>query len=677
MLPTPDNGFLLGGMGLKTRTSFDDYWVVKIDATGKPLWQKSYGGNHIKSMAATPDGNYLLAGDSFDEFTENRSEAAKGGSSDYWLIKIDNEGHKIWDKTLGGFGKDDFPKVVVAPDGGYVMGGTSGSNNSGDKSQVNPGYWIIKIKEDQPTPTAWNMRYGGTGTDNLTSTIKTQDGGYLSGGYTNSGVSGDKSQSSQGKNDYWIVKSDKYGKKLWDKRFGGSEEDYLHRVIQTHDGGYLLAGSSFSSKSGDKSEDSKGNEDYWLVKTDAQGNKEWDKTFGGSGEEELVKVIQLSTGEYILGGHSNSPFSGDKTQVSQGGKDYWILKISNSGTIIWDKCFGGNGAETLSSFLQTPDGGYLLGGSSLSGKSGDKTQVSHGASDYWVVKTDMQGNLVWEKTFGGSDTDEAYSIGLSSNQNYYVAGTSNSGKSGDKTQESKGGNDYWLVTLDQEGNKLWDKTFGGSKDDKLTASTLNGQDHYVLAGHSNSDASGDKTQVSHGESDYWVVTVDQQGNLVQDQRYGGSDTEELRTVTPTKDGGLLLAGQSDSGVSGDRTQPSQGNFDYWLVKVAPVTNTMVAARQASLTKEPAVITEPLNLQAYPNPFQEKVTVRFSVEATQIVSLEAYDSQGQKVATLFQGPAQAKQPYEVEWQAKNQAAGLYFLRLQTAGKIQHQKLFLTR
>ncbi|RDC64875.1 T9SS type A sorting domain-containing protein [Adhaeribacter pallidiroseus] len=703
LIATMDGGYLLGGIsqldkgGDKTENNrgINDYWVVKVNATGNKEWDKTIGGagrDELFSLLATSDGGYLLGGYSASNISGEKSQVHRGSCGndivncgpDYWVVKITNTGQKVWDKTIGGKDASILDETITAmvttPDGGYLLAGYSNSDRGGDKSESTRGfldYWVVKIKEEQPNITAWNMRYGGTGQDNLTSVIKTYDGGYLSGGYTNSGASGDKTQPSQGQNDYWIVKSDKNGQQIWDKRYGGSEDDYLNRVIQTQDGGYLLAGSSLSGKSGDKSQASKGNLDYWLVKTDAQGNKEWDKTYGGSGEEELVKVIQLRTGEYVLGGHSNSPISGDKTQAAQGGRDYWLIKISKNGTLIWDQRYGGSMEEKLGSFIETPDGGYLLGGSSLSGKTGDKSQVSQGASDYWVVKTDKNGKLVWEKTFGGNQQDQVYSVGMNSAKNYFISGTSSSGKSGNKTQASQGGKDYWLVTLDEKGTKLWDRTFGGSKDDELRASTFTSQGHYVLAGHSSSEVSGDKTQASQGESDYWIVEVDQQGNQVQDLRYGGSGTEELRTVTPTKDGGLLLAGRSNSGVSGDRTQTSQGSTDYWLVKVAPQTSPMVAERTATLAEELQVKSKAFILQAYPNPFQGQITIRFSVETTQPVNLTAYDSEGRKVVTLFQGEAQAKHVQQVEWQAKNQVGGLYFLRLQTDGKVQYHKVLLTR
>jgi len=466
-------------------------------------------------------------------------------------------------------------------------------------------------------------------------------------------------------------------KKLWDKRYGGSGDDYLNRMIQTQDGGYLLGGSSLSGKSGDKTEASQGDRDFWIVKVDKQGTKEWDKTFGGSGYDELKKVIQLASGEYMLGGYSNSPLSGDKSQNSQGDNDYWLVKISSDGTKVWDKRYGGSLDETLGSFTETRNGGFLLGGTSLSGKSGDKSQASQGGSDYWAVKTDKDGNLLWEKTYGGKGSDEVYSVRRSQGDNLYLAGTSESGISGDKGQKSQGGKDYWLIKLDENGTKLWDRTFGGSKDDELRASTFTDEGHYFLAGHSSSGASGDKSQASQGASDYWVVHVDADGEKIADQRFGGSGAEELRTVFRTNDGGLLLGGRSDSGVSGDRTQPSQGGTDYWLVKVGPVTTVARGARATTLVAEPIKPDQLVNLMAYPNPIQEKATVSFTLPEKQFAQVKVFDLRGREIKTLFQGQAQANQTYQLEWQARNQGTGMYLLQLQTSTKRHQQKLLLAR
>ncbi|QNF32253.1 T9SS type A sorting domain-containing protein [Adhaeribacter swui] len=734
LITTADGGYLLGGYSNaeqgaeksdanqgtnENNAYYHDYWVVKINDKGVKAWDKTYGGliysdrdnggSYLASITTTPDGNYILAGTSNSEKGKDKTESSRVGEpypypvdeengiitainpsrNDYWVLKINTEGTKKWDRTLGSRDYDTLQVVVPTPDGGFLLGGSSVAGIGGDKtaaardttnpfSQDQGDFWLVKIADESvPLAKQWNMRYGGMDTDNFTSVIKTSDGGYLSGGYTNSAVSGDKTQGSQGKNDYWIVKSDKNGYKLWDKRFGGNDQDYLNRVIQTADGGYLLAGSSFSGKSGDKSEGSKGNRDFWVIKTDALGNKQWDKTYGGTGEDELEKVVQLASGEYVLGGYSSSPVSGDKTQSSQGGTDFWLVKISATGIKIWDKRYGGTANEDLGSFTETSDGGFFLGGSTVSGKGGDKTQSSRGASDFWAVKTDKDGNLVWEKTFGGDGQDGAFSVRQIPDGNFYLAGSTSSKASGEVSQTSRGELDYWLIKLDKQGTKLWDKRFGGSKNDVLRASTYTNQGHYILAGTSYSNTGGDKTQDSQGAGDYWVVEVDENGNKVQDQRYGGNGEDELRTITPTKDGGLLLGGRSNSGVSGDRTQPSQGSTDYWLVKVAPANAAQVAAQAAPLGPEEPFPAELTHLAAYPNPFQERVTVRFSLLQTQAATLRILDNQGQPVATLFQGEAQANKKYEVEWQAGKQENGLYLLQLQTSSGQNTQKLILAK
>ncbi|QMU31030.1 T9SS type A sorting domain-containing protein [Adhaeribacter radiodurans] len=723
LVPTTDGGFLLAGSsnadkgGEKSEENLlwndyeetarlRDYWVVKIDGQGNKKWDKIYGGIHqfeyndygtyyytgdseLKSIIPTSNNEFILAGTSDSDIGKDKSENSRRDIEtekidqrlyDYWVVKIDGSGQKKWDKTIGGLNNDFLAAILPVSENEYLLGGTSVSGIGGDKSESSRGnqdYWLVKVKDlTAPVSDAWNLRYGGTGNEGFTAIIKTSDGGYLSGGYTNSGVSGDKTQSSQGKNDFWIVKSDAAGKKLWDKRYGGSQEEYLNRIIQTSDGGYLLAGSSLSEISGDKTQASRGGRDYWIVKISNTGVKQWDKRFGGSGYDELKKVIQLSTGEYILAGYSNSPAGGNKSQASRGGYDYWIIKISSTGTQVWDKRYGGSSDEILSGIVLTPDNGFLLGGHSWSGKNGDKSQVSRGGSDFWVISLDKNGNKLWDKTYGGSGEDEAYSLGRSG-KDYFISGQSDSPAGGDKTRGSQGGKDFWFIKFNSTGAKIWDKRFGGTLDEELRASVQTSDGGYLLAGKSFSNKSGNKSQNSQGSSDYWIVKTDKDGMYQWDKRYGGSGAEELRAVIQTSDGGLLLAGKSDSGVSGDRTQPSQGGTDFWLVKVAPETSPMVAAREATEISVPEKEV-PLNLlRAYPNPFKEQVTISFTLPDTQRTILKVYDSQGREISTLFNEEAQAQHTYEISWPANKQATGMYLLQLQTPTLRQQQKLLLTK
>src|SRR5688572_5757245 len=240
--------------------------------------------------------------------------------------------------------------------------------------------------------------------------------------------------------------------------------------------------------------------------------KQWDKTFGGSYVNYFSVLQQTSDGGYIMGGHSNSGISGDKTQPSKGGSDFWVIKVDASGVKTWDKTIGGSDGETFGSLQQTTDGGYILGGWSSSGISGDKSQASKGASDYWVVKLDASGNKIWDKTFGGIGEDALYSLQQTADGGYILDGTSESGISGDKSQASKGGFDYWVVKLDASGNKTWDRSFGGNGNDYPFSLQQTANGGYILGGSSNSGITGDKSQPCQGLEDFWVIKLDASGN---------------------------------------------------------------------------------------------------------------------------------------------------------------------
>ncbi len=418
----------------------------------------------------------------------------------------------------------------------------------------------------------WDVRFGGNEGDALESLQQTTDGGYIMGGYSFSGISGDKTQASQGNQDYWIIKTDAAGTKLWDARFGGDLNDELTCVRQTSDGGYILGGHSSSGISGDKSQASQGNLDYWIVKTDGNGAKLWDARFGGVMNDMLYSLQQTSDGGYILGGYSESGVSGDKTQPCQGISDYWIVKTDGFGAKQWDARFGGSLVEEFHSLQQTSDGGYILGGKSESGMSGDKTQASKGAADYWIVKTDANGVKQWDRGFGGSSGDALKSLQQTTDGGYILGGHSYSGISGDKTQASQGGADYWIVKTDASGLKQWDARFGGSTTDFFLMLQQTADGGYILGGDSNSGISGDKTESNWGlpsTTDYWIVKTDINGVKQWDERFGGNSSDLFLPIQQTSDGGYILGGYSRSDLSGDKTSSSEGNFDWWIVKTAP------------------------------------------------------------------------------------------------------------
>ncbi len=418
----------------------------------------------------------------------------------------------------------------------------------------------------------WDKTFLGDNYDILTSAIPTADGGYLLGGESNSDGRFDKSENNKSfpdyLNDYWVIKTDKNGKKLWDRTYGGEGYDFLSSIVPTADGGYLLAGASSSDISGDKSEEQRGDFDYWIIKTDMTGKKKWDKTFGGNDSDELKKVIATADGGYLLAGNSYSKASGDKSENSRGELDYWVVKVNKDGIKQWDKTIGGNGYDWLSSVVPTADGGYLLAGYSDSGKSGNKTQNSKGVYDYWIVKLDKNGKQRWDKTLGGKGYDNLMAAIATADGGYLLAGASDSDVSGNKSENSRGYTDYWIIKTDKNGNKLWDRTIGGNDSDELTTLIATGDGGYLLAGNSYSEASKDKSENTKGIYDFWLVKTDNKGKKLWDKTIGGNLEDVPNQIVSTTDGGYLLAGVSSSTESGDKSTGSKGVSDYWIVKVA-------------------------------------------------------------------------------------------------------------
>ena len=295
----------------------------------------------------------------------------------------------------------------------------------------------------------WQNTIGGNSWEVLPSVQQTVDGGYILGGSSISNISGDKTENCLGEQDYWMVKLDATGAIQWQNTIGGNDPDLLYSLQQTADGGYILGGGSISDISGDKTENGIGGSDYWVLKLDATGAIQWQNTIGGNDDDNFISLQQTADGGYILGGWSYSNISGDKTENANGSSDFWVVKLNAAGVIQWQNTIGGNGDDELSSLQQTADGGYFLGGSSDSNISGDKTENRLGMDDYWVVKLDATGGVQWQNTIGGSSYDVLFSLQQTVDGGYILGGYSDSNISGDKTEDSNGG-DFWVLKLAPE-----------------------------------------------------------------------------------------------------------------------------------------------------------------------------------------------------------------------------------
>jgi len=347
IVTTTDGGFLLGGhsrspaSGNKTAPSRDffqgsasDYWLVKIGPSGSIQWDQSYGGDfydNLTDVAPTSDGGYLLVGYSNSSHQYGNKTAVNRGSYDFWVVSIDTGGAIRWQQTYGGSGNDLASVVLRTTDGGYLIGGSSGSGTNGNKTAMNRGgtdYWIVKM--DANGNTQWDQSYGGIQDDSLGSILAVSDGGYILVGKSNSGADGNKSTPSLGAVDGWVVKIDAGGSKQWDRSFGGTTNDSFASALITSDGGLLLGGTSASGNDSNKTSANRGGSDFWIVKTDASGNRQWEQTYGGASDDTLTSLTQTTDGKLLLGGWSQSAPSGNKTSTNWGFVDYWVLKIAGN-----------------------------------------------------------------------------------------------------------------------------------------------------------------------------------------------------------------------------------------------------------------------------------------------------------------------------------------------------------
>jgi len=413
----------------------------------------------------------------------------------------------------------------------------------------------------------WARTYGGNSMEIASCICPVEGGGYLLGGTSSSPCSGSKTDCLKGVTDYWVVRVDEQGNKLWDKTYGGSTFDELVTIQPLNDGGYILGGNSTSSVSGDKSEDSRGDFDYWIVKINAQGDKIWDKTFGGSDQEHLYCIKQTEDGGYLLGGSSSSGISGDKSESSKGQNNFWIVKTDASGNKEWDRTIGGDGDDILTAFQPTSDGGYLLAGYSNSGKSIDKSENSRGQNDFWIVKINGTGNILWDRTIGGSGDDVLICITKTTNGGYLLGGYSNSGASGEKHEPLKGGYDYWVVEISEQGKIGWERTFGGKTDEKLFSIKATDDGGFILCGNAFL-LCADKTNKT---SVNWLIKLDENGSLVWDEQIGLNTSNYFKyaDVSSTKDSGFVLLGYTSENLSAFLNKQSQpATTDFCLMKLS-------------------------------------------------------------------------------------------------------------
>ncbi|CAA7386376.1 T9SS type A sorting domain-containing protein [Chryseobacterium fistulae] len=448
----------------------------------------------------------------------------------------------------------------------------------------------------------WQKDLQSTTQDFLSQVTTTLDRQYV--------VTGSSIQSNQLQNvgnkqnngfDFHVVKLNQQGEQVWEKYFSGNNHDFLSATVSTQDGGQLLAGTSYSGKGLDKKEDSKGGSDIWLIRINEFGDELWQKTIGSAAEEEARAVIQTTDlGFFVAGNIQNS----DK---GYGAKDVLIIKLDKNGKELSQLILGGKANDEIEKMIPTRDGGVLLGIYSRSNVSGSKKTENFGEGDYWIVKLSKEGKVEWEKNFGGRDDDHLRTLVLTSS-GYVIGGESRSGQSGNKTVGLEEGTDLWLISLDEKGEEMWQKSYNFKNRDVLMGmSTIQGKDltkGILLGGYTQAEG-----KIEAGDEEFWMLYLDGNGNEQWRKHVKGESKkreERLSDIQLNKDGSIILAGTSAE---------EFGKESWKIVKLGD--------------KQIDQLIEKQDIKIYPNPVSDYayVEIGFDFKEAEII---LYDMSGRQI-----------------------------------------------
>lgn len=490
---------------------------------------------------------------------------------------------------------------------------------------------------------AWQQHYGGSAPDQAYSIVPTADGGFAV--LANSLSTDGDIACSHGQSDMWVLKLDSFGELEWQRCLGGSGAETSGELAQTSDGGFILVGSS-SSSDGDVSENL-GGSDIWLVRLSASGDLLWERNYGGGAGDMGVQVAVLSDGSFVVMGFTFSQ-DGDASD-NHGASDFWLGHVAEGGELLRSRCYGGTRFDHVRVMHLASDGTVVFGGVTSS-NDGDVSGNPAEENQAWVVYLDNEWEITWQSVIGGSGDDQTYGL-LLLEDNTVIAAVISDSQNADIT-DPWGGNDFWIVKLGNTGEIVQQRSFGGSgSDNPRSLRTFDGGQSFYMAGSTSSN-NGMVTGQHGGPSDAWLLHLDPDLDLLWQRALGGSGADGANSLCIASDGGIVVGGLTSSS-DGDATG-TNGSTDVWVVKLEPED---VGVQEAGFT---------IGLDLFPNPATDQLSITWESDAR---SITVHDAQGRLVANVDRLPAgQRQQQLNVEaW-----ADGLYTVQLNGTGKRQVQR-----
>jgi len=428
--------------------------------------------------------------------------------------------------------------------------------------------------------------------------------------------------------DFHLVKLNQEGEEVWEKYFSGMNHDFLSSTISTQEGGFLLAGTSYSSKGLDKKADSKGGSDIWLIRINEFGDELWQKTLGTSQDEEARSVIQTADLGFMVAGNVQNASNGF------GSKDVIISRLDKNGKLVSESILGGRGLDEVEKMIPTPDGGALLGiysrsseiratGSVTTNKNSSsenphpisrypKSTENYGEGDYWIVKLNKDGKVEWQKNYGGKGDDHLRTMVFTSS-GYIIGGESRSDRSGNKTVGVEEGTDVWLISLNTKGEELWQKSFNFKNRDILMGMnviyTVDGKNSkgVLLGGYTQAEV-----RIEAEDETFWILYIDNDGKEQWRKHVKGESRkkeERLSDLQMNKDGSILLAGTSAEEL---------GKENWKIVKLGDITIDQLIEKQ--------------DMKIYPNPVSDYCYVEIGFDFKE-ADITLYDMGGRQLQSL--------------------------------------------